>query len=90
VLLVPHHGSKTSSGAAFLDAVRPRWSVVQAGYRSRFGHPAPEVMARYGEHGLAVLRSDRCGAWQWDADQAVCERDRRRRYWHDVVPPVVP
>ena len=47
VLIVPHHGSRTSSTPAFLDAVRPRVAVVQAGYRNRFGHPAPEVLARY-------------------------------------------
>lgn len=63
VLVVPHHGSKTSSTAAFLEAVQPRVAVVQAGYRSRYGHPAPEVMARYAERGIAVVRSDRCGAW---------------------------
>ncbi|HSO45127.1 MAG TPA: DNA internalization-related competence protein ComEC/Rec2, partial [Rhodoferax sp.] len=38
VLLVPHHGSKTSSSAAFLDAVQPRLALVQTGYRNRFGH----------------------------------------------------
>ncbi|MEO7548647.1 MAG: DNA internalization-related competence protein ComEC/Rec2, partial [Ramlibacter sp.] len=47
VLLVPHHGSKTSSSEAFLDAVQPRWALVQAGYRNRFGHPAVAVLARY-------------------------------------------
>jgi competence protein ComEC len=39
VLLVPHHGSKTSSSGAFLDAVRPSVALAQAGYRNRFGHP---------------------------------------------------
>src|SRR4029453_13848522 len=40
LLLVPHHGSKTSSSDAFLDAVRPSLAGVQTGYRNRFGHPA--------------------------------------------------
>ncbi|MDE2276881.1 MAG: DNA internalization-related competence protein ComEC/Rec2, partial [Burkholderiales bacterium] len=61
VLLVPHHGSRTSSTGAFIDAVQPRVAVVQAGYRSRFGHPAPDVVARYLGRGVAVVRSDRCG-----------------------------
>jgi len=82
LLLVPHHGSRTSSSAAFLDAVAPRVAIVQAGYRSRFGHPAPDVMQRYAERGIAVMRSDRCGAWSWTAEAAWCERDRSRRYWH--------
>jgi len=83
VLIVPHHGSKTSSSAAFLDAVRPAVAVVQAGYRNRFGHPAEEVLARYRERGIAVVASPACGAWRWPADgDATCERDRARRYWH--------
>lgn len=84
VLLVPHHGSRTSSTAAFVAAVAPRTALVQAAYRSRFGHPAPDVVARYEAQGVAVLRSDRCGAWTWPADGGGgrCERDRVRRYWH--------
>ncbi|HMM85755.1 DNA internalization-related competence protein ComEC/Rec2 [Azohydromonas sp.] len=84
-LLVPHHGSRTSSSALFLDAVAPRVAWVQAGYRNRFGHPADEVLQRYAERGIEVVRSDRCGAWRWrGADDTVptCERDRARRYWH--------
>jgi competence protein ComEC len=83
VLMVPHHGSRTSSTPAFLDAVAPHTAFVQAGYRSRFGHPAPDVLARYAERGVRVVRSDRCGAWTWAGDGAGhCERERRRRYWH--------
>jgi competence protein ComEC len=83
VLLVPHHGSRTSSSAAFLAAVRPAVAVVQAGYRSRYGHPAPEVLARYTQTGIDVQRSDACGAWQLPPrGPAECERQRSRRYWH--------
>jgi competence protein ComEC len=87
VLVVPHHGSKTSSSAAFLDAVQPRVAMVQAGYRNRFGHPAPDVLARYRERGITVVVSPQCGAWQWpgaseNAVVASCLRDLRRRYWH--------
>ncbi len=83
VLLVPHHGSRTSSSGAFIDAVQPRIAVVQAGYRSRYGHPAPDVMARYTARGVAIVRSDRCGAWTLPAEGSPrCERDVARRYWH--------
>ena len=82
VLLVPHHGSRTSSTDALLDAVQPDVAVVQAGYRSRFGHPAPEVLARYRERSIMLVRSDRCGAWTWDGAGSQCARDQRRRYWH--------
>ena len=68
VLVVPHHGSKTSSSAPFLDAVRPSVAVVQAGYRNRFGHPAAEVLAP--ERGIAIVVGATCGAWQWRSDSA--------------------
>ena len=84
VLIAPHHGSRTSSTAAFLDAVRPRIAVFQAGYRNRFGHPAPDVLARYRERGIRIVASPRCGAWRWDAagpQEGVCQRDAVQRYW---------
>lgn len=84
-LLVPHHGSKTSSTPAFLDAVAPGTALVQAGYRNRYGHPAPEVLARYAQRGVHLLDSSRCGAASWRSTQAGltrCERVERRRYWH--------
>jgi competence protein ComEC len=89
VLIVPHHGSKTSSTPAFLDAVRPRVAVFQAGYRNRFGHPAAQVLQRYVMRGIEVDVTPSCGAWRWEATQAasdpitgVCQRDAVRRYWH--------
>ncbi|MCV2356293.1 DNA internalization-related competence protein ComEC/Rec2 [Paucibacter sp. B2R-40] len=84
VLLVPHHGSKTSSTEAFLDAVAPRWAFVQAGYRNRFGHPAPGILARYQARDIGVLSSAECGAWRWRSGQAQgqCQREQFRRYWH--------
>ncbi len=86
VLLVPHHGSRTSSSAEFIDAVQPRTAVVQAGYRSRYGHPAPDVMQRYVDRGIEVVRSDQCGAWLWHDGVGACTRDVRRRYWHWTAP----
>jgi competence protein ComEC len=85
VLIVPHHGSRTSSSSPFLEAVAPRIAVFQAGYRNRFGHPAAEVMARYVALGVDVHVSPDCGAWRWDAGaepQGACYRDLVRRYWH--------
>ncbi len=86
MLLVPHHGSRTSSTADFIAAVQPQVAVVQAAYRSRFGHPAPDVVARYERQGIRLLRSDRCGALQWpagaDVDAVQCQRVVARRYWH--------
>jgi competence protein ComEC len=89
VLLVPHHGSKTSSSAAFLDAVAPQVGIVQSGYRNRFGHPAPVVMARLLERQVQVVDSPHCGAytWQsWQPQNSACTRLQSQRYWHHRVP----
>ena len=83
-LLVPHHGSRTSSSPAWVQALRPRWAVVQAGYRNRFGHPVPDVMHRYEDVGTQMVQNDSCGAasWSsWQPDQMRCERQQRLRYW---------
>ena len=90
LLLVPHHGSKTSSTAAFLQAVQPRTALVQAGYRNRFGHPAADVLRRYEERDIRVVESSRCGAATWSSIQPAqvgCERDLATRYWQHGMGP---
>ncbi len=88
VLLVPHHGSKTSSSAEFLDAVQPRFALVQAGFRNRFGHPAASVLERYEERKIEVFESPACGAMTWISSlpqEMQCHRQESRRYWnHDL------
>ena len=89
VLLVPHHGSKTSSSAIFLDAVAPRLALLQVGYRNRFGHPAEMVRARYQERHIKVLDLPRCGAIGWQSvrpQESSCQRQMLARYWHHRVP----
>ena len=91
VLVVPHHGSRTSSTTEFLDAVAPKVAIIAAGYRNRFGHPRAEVLARYRERGASRPRTDLQGAITVsippDGDVATyAERERRRRYWYDVPP----
>jgi competence protein ComEC len=86
-LLVPHHGSATSSTQAFLDAVQPSVAIVQAGYRNRFGHPRPDVLRRYSDLGVLVVQTPRCGASTWRSEQpklVQCERNQRQRYWQHV------
>lgn len=61
VLKVPHHGSKTSSTALFLDAVRPEFALISDGFENSFHHPNPDVIARYQERHAAILRTDRVG-----------------------------
>ncbi len=89
VLLVPHHGSLTSSSSVFLDAVQPRVALVQNGYRNRFGHPAAPVVARYRERGIPLFDSPHCGAAVWRStapDQVQCDRIQRQRYWNHRAP----
>jgi competence protein ComEC len=62
VLKVPHHGSRTSSGAELLDAVRPALAVISLGRQNRFHFPRPEVLRRYRERQVRVLRTDEAGA----------------------------
>ncbi len=61
ILKVAHHGSKTSTTEAFLEAFGPEVGLISAGRRNRYGHPAPEVLERLGAHGVRVFRTDRDG-----------------------------
>ncbi len=63
VLKVGHHGSRTSSGPAFIRAVAPREAVISAGVRNRFGHPHPNT--------LKTLASARVRVWRTDEDGEV-------------------
>ncbi len=83
IVFAPHHGSRTSSTPPFVDAVAARWVLVQAAYRSRFGHPAPAVVARWERQGGEVVQTPVCGAWTWRPGAAgpVCERARTHRHW---------
>ncbi|NWF48548.1 DNA internalization-related competence protein ComEC/Rec2 [Hydrogenophaga sp. D2P1] len=85
LLLAPHHGSLTSSSPALLNTLAPAWALVQAGYRNRFNHPAPAVLARYRERGMRWVATPDCGAATWRSDvpgTVVCQREAARRYWH--------
>lgn len=58
VLKVAHHGSRTSTTEAFLEAASPRIAVISAGFDNSFGHPHPEVLARLQARHTAILRTD--------------------------------
>lgn len=78
VLKVAHHGSRTSSGADFIAAVRPRLALVSVGAYNRFGHPAASVVERLQAAGAQVVRTDRRGA-------LVLETDGRQMRWRTVI-----
>ncbi|HXI03903.1 MAG TPA: ComEC/Rec2 family competence protein, partial [Candidatus Saccharimonadales bacterium] len=62
LLLVPHHGSRTSSSVPFLRALRPAWALISCGFRNRYGHPAPETAGHLRAAGARILRTDLQGA----------------------------
>ncbi|WP_367568331.1 ComEC/Rec2 family competence protein [Lacrimispora sp.] len=62
VLKVAHHGSKFSSGEAFLNAVKPRWAVVSYGEDNSYGHPHREVLDRFKERETEVFHTAEGGA----------------------------
>jgi competence protein ComEC len=64
----PHHGSRTSSSEAFLEAVEPQVVVISVGEDNHFGHPSPEVVERYAAHGLPILRTDERGTIELNTD----------------------
>ncbi len=87
VLVAPHHGSKSSSTPGFLAAVSPRLIVIPVGHRNRYGHPHPEVLARYRALGVDIARTDREGAVEVKLEPAGMSVARwvevDRRYWRE-------
>jgi len=87
VLVVPHHGSGTSSSPGFLAAVAPQSGVFQLGHANRYRHPRADVWARYGALGIARYRSDEAGAIVMTSEGAdvhvASYRQQVRRYWRD-------
>ncbi|SMG10473.1 DNA internalization-related competence protein ComEC/Rec2 [Paraburkholderia susongensis] len=91
VLMVPHHGSRTSSTEPFLDSIGPSVALFQVGYENRFHHPNAGVFERYQARHIELGRSDRDGAVRVDVDPGADGaaltleryRDTQRRYWMD-------
>jgi competence protein ComEC len=85
LLVVPHHGSKTSSGKEFVASVKPGYAVFTVGYRNRFGHPKQKIVQRYAESGAQLLRSDEDGAILVGMNandlQVELYRKTHRHYW---------
>jgi competence protein ComEC len=62
VLMVPHHGSRSSSSSGFIDAVQPRIGIISSGWRNRFNLPNVSVLESYRQRGVRILRTDSTGA----------------------------
>ena len=90
VLVVPHHGSRTSSTPEFVRAVDPRIVIYPVGYRNRFNHPHVDVERLYLLQGSHVYRSDRDGAVTLhmglrDAIKVTPHRAVYKRYWQTTM-----
>jgi competence protein ComEC len=85
VVVVPHHGSATSSSPAFVAAVGARFAIVSAGFANRWGFPRPDVRRRWEQAGAAVIVTGEAGAVSVELDpegaRVSTERDGRHRYW---------
>lgn len=68
ILKVGHHGSRTSTGHALVEAFAPHLALVSVGRGNLFGHPSPDVVKRLQAVGAAVLRTDRDGAIAIETD----------------------
>jgi competence protein ComEC len=88
LLLAAHHGSRTSSGAGFVNKMQPEIVVYSAGYRSQHGHPHLQVRQRYQAVGSREINTAESGAilFEWDQNKLQRVREYRlfnRRYWFD-------
>jgi competence protein ComEC len=93
VIVVPHHGSKTSSMRDFIAAVAPSVSIFTNGYLNRFGHPKPVVFERYQAAQSLLYRSDYNGAIEMNFVskhniQLISWRNQYKRYWQDSFEPL--
>ena len=86
VLKVGHHGSRTSTSEAFLEAVRPRLALVSVGANNSYGHPNPEVMQRLAAQGATVLRTDQLGTVILRTDGEQLEVEAAGHRWRVVRP----
>ncbi len=86
LLLVPHHGSKTSSSPNFVAQLSPEIALVSAGYGNSFGHPAIEVSERYERIGAEIYSTAESGAlrFEWqeiEGDMKVSTNRQSFLYW---------
>lgn len=89
IVLIPHHGSLTSSSPSFVNRLRPEIAIASVGHANRWGFPRERVTRRWQGVGAEVLDTARSGAigFRLCANEGVSrlvqERQRRRRFWHD-------
>lgn len=89
IVLIPHHGSLTSSSPAFVNRLSPAYAIASAAHNSRWGFPKERVRRRWEGSGARVMDTASSGAisFRLCADEGISwlreERVRQRRFWHD-------
>ena len=87
ILLVPHHGSRTSSTPAFIDSVNPQLAIFTAGFSNQYGFPKPEVVARYQQQGCKILQTGHAGQISITFDQGEYKiatyRQQMAPFWYN-------
>jgi len=78
VVLIPHHGSKTSSTEAFIGAISPAIAISSAGYRNPYKHPATEIVERYKENGVVVFDTSCSGQLSFVLDDEITMKEYRK------------
>jgi len=91
ILMVPHHGSNTSSSRSFIEAVDPKIALISVGYMNRYRLPSKQVVARYQRHGIALYDTAASGAVSITLTEdgtmdVIRFRQQARRYWHHIIP----
>jgi competence protein ComEC len=82
LLKAPHHGSRTSSSDAMVGGWLPQAVFISVGRGNTFGHPSPDVLARYDRDAVDVFRTDRDGAIAVETDGRVVRvRTATGRTW---------
>ncbi|UYP32568.1 DNA internalization-related competence protein ComEC/Rec2 [Pseudomonas sp. Z8(2022)] len=84
-LLAPHHGSRTSSSQSFIDAVGAQNVLITRSRHNAFGHPHPQVLARYRAAGVEVHDTARDGALHLRLGEHGAARALRHepRFWRE-------
>lgn len=85
LLKVGHHGSRTSTSAALVSAVRPEFATVSCGVRNRFGHPHPATLRTLAEGGVTTLRTDRVGSVEFWTDGSTLRVSEMGETFHERV-----
>lgn len=89
IMLVPHHGSRTSSTLEFIRAINPEIAIIPVGYLNQYGHPKPDIVERYKKENIKLLDTVQQGAITFTLNKDDTKnldihgyRPGNQRYWH--------